>query len=31
MSYKINSKLYNNETLSKEDKEYIQNLDNALK
>lgn len=31
MSYKINSKLYNNETLSEEDKEYIQNLDNALK
>lgn len=31
MSYKINSKLYNNEKLSEEDKEYIQNLDNALK
>lgn len=31
MSYKINSKLYNNEKLSKDDKEYIQNLDNALK
>lgn len=31
MSYKINSKLYNNEKLSKEDKEYIENLDNALK
>lgn len=30
-SYKINSKLYNNEKLSEEDKEYIQNLDNALK
>jgi len=31
MSYKINSKLYNNEKLSEEDREYIQNLDNALK
>lgn len=31
MSYKINSKLYNNEKLSEEDKEYTQNLDNALK
>lgn len=31
MSYKINSKLYNNEKLSEEDKEYVQNLDNALK
>lgn len=31
MSYKINSKLYNNEKLSEDDKEYIQNLDNALK
>ncbi len=31
MSYKINSKLYNNEKLSEEDKGYIQNLDNALK
>lgn len=31
MSYKINSKLYNNEKLSEEDKEYIQNLDNTLK
>ena len=31
MSYKINSKLYNSEKLSEEDKEYIQNLDDALK
>lgn len=31
MSCKINSKLYNNEKLSEEDREYIQNLDNALK
>lgn len=31
MSYKINSKLYNNEELTETDKEYIQNLDNALK
>lgn len=30
-SYKINAKLYNNEKLSKEDKEYIRNLDEALK
>ncbi len=30
-SYKINSKLYNNEKLSEEDKEYIRNLDEALK
>nr|DAI88297.1 MAG TPA: VIP2 [Caudoviricetes sp.] len=31
MSYKINSKLYSNNKLSEDDKEYIQNLDNALK
>lgn len=30
-SYKINSKLYNNLELSEEDKEYISNLDEALK
>lgn len=30
-SYKINSKLYNNEKLLEEDKEYIQKLDEALK
>lgn len=30
-SYKINSKLYYNEKLSIEDKEYIKNLDEALK
>jgi hypothetical protein len=31
MSYKINSKLYSNNKLSEDDKEYIQNLDEVLK
>lgn len=31
ISYKINSKLYNNLELTEEEKEYIDNLDNALK
>lgn len=31
ISYKINSKLYNNEKLTEDDKKYINNLDEALK